>query len=75
VQITVSVTIDLPASGEVDAVEPVVIGAGRQVMAEALRQACKVDEDKVTACPGCGSEALQGEGRGRRVPLCSFGIA
>jgi hypothetical protein len=73
VQVTTSVTVDLPASGDVGAVGPVVIEAGRRAMAEARRRACPVDEGAAAACPGCGGAALPGEGRRRRVLLCRLG--
>ncbi len=71
--IKVSLTLELPASGDVNSVEPLVVQAGRRAMEDALREACREYERQVVVCPHCGSERLQGEGTDRRVLLCSFG--
>lgn len=72
-QITVSLTIDLPATGDIDAVEPILLDAGRRVMAEALVGACREYESAASSCPHCGSALLQREGSDRRVVFASFG--
>lgn len=73
VLIKVSLTLELPASGDVNSLEPIVVQAGRRAMENALREACREYERQVVACPHCQSERLQGEGTDRRILLCSFG--
>ncbi len=74
-QVTVSLTIELPASGNVDSLEPLILDAGRRAMVEALQSACREYEAMVSECPRCGSPLLQNEGSDRRVVQCSFGRA
>ena len=76
-QVTVSFTFDLPASGnvDVDIVEPIILNAGRQAMASALQASCREYEVMVSECPRCASTLLQNEGSDRRVVQCSFGRA
>jgi hypothetical protein len=73
-QVEVLLRVELPAKADVDEVESVVVEAGRQAMAEALRQACREYEKRVVACLRCGSGLVQSEGHARRVVLCSFGV-
>jgi hypothetical protein len=73
VQVTVSLTVELPTSGDIDSLEPVVLDAGRRAMAAALQAACREYESRVLECPHCQSTSLQSEGTDRRVVLCSFG--
>ena len=72
-QVTVSLTVELPTSGDIDSLEPVVLDAGRRAMAAALQAACREYESRVLECPHCQSTSLQSEGTCRRVVLCSFG--
>lgn len=73
--ITVSLTFDLPASGNVDTLEPIILEAGRRAMVAALQAACREYEAMVDECPRCASTLLQNEGSDRRVVQCSFGRA
>jgi hypothetical protein len=75
VQVTVSFTFDLPASGNIDSLEPIILDAGRQAMVAALQAACREYEAMVSQCPRCASTLLQNEGSDRRVVQCSFGRA
>jgi len=75
VQVTVSFTFDLPASGNVDNLEPIILDAGRRAMVAALQAACREYEAMVSECPRCSSTLLQSEGSDRRVVQCSFGRA
>jgi hypothetical protein len=73
VQVTVSLTVELPTSGDLNTLEPLVLDAGRQAMAAAVQAACREYEGRVLECPHCQSASLQSEGTDRRVVLCSFG--
>jgi hypothetical protein len=73
VQIRVSLTVEVPASGDLAQVEQAVLAAGRQAMAEAMRAACRAIEERITACSHCGGAALRSEGTDTRVLLCVFG--
>ena len=73
VQITVSLTVDLPATADVDRVEPLILDAGRQAMREALRLAALHAQAQVATCPVCGHPRLHADGTDRRVVLASFG--
>jgi hypothetical protein len=73
VQIEVSMTVDVPTSGDLAQVEQAVLAAGRQAMAEAMRAACRAVAAQATACPHCGGADLRSEGTDRRVLLCVFG--
>ncbi len=72
-QITVSVTIELPANGTVDQIEPLVVEAGQQVMRAAMQAACREYERQVRQCPHCQSEQLQSDGTDERRLRTSFG--
>ncbi|HEX5505891.1 MAG TPA: hypothetical protein VFW96_24955, partial [Thermomicrobiales bacterium] len=72
-QVQVSMTVEVPASGDLDEVERAVLAAGRRAMAAAMRAACRAVEARVTACPHCGGAAWRSAGTDRRVLLCSFG--
>ena len=72
-QVTVSLTVELPTSGDLDTLEPVVLDAGRRAMAAAVQAGCREYESRVLECPHCQSASLQSEGTDRRVVLCSFG--
>lgn len=74
-QVTVSFSFDLPASGTVDSLEPIILDAGRRAMVAALQAACREYEALVSECPRCASTLLQNEGSDRRVVQCSFGRA
>ena len=72
-QITVSLTVDLPATLDVNTIEPQILDAGRQAMREALRLAALHAQAQVTHCPRCAHPTLQADGTTRRVVLTSFG--
>lgn len=72
-RVEVSLRIELPASGDINGVEPVVVEAGRRAMVDTIGAACREYERAVVACPSCASEALQSDGTDERVLLCSFG--
>lgn len=74
-QVTVSFTFELSASGDVDSLEPIILNAGRQAMVTALQAACREYEAMISECPCCASTLLQNEGSDRRVVQCSFGRA
>jgi hypothetical protein len=73
VQITVSVTVELPASGTVDSVEPLIAAAGSQAMRAAVQAACREYERQVQSCPHCHGAGLQSEGSDERQVQASFG--
>ena len=73
VQITVLMTVDLPASGDIEAVEPLIVAAGQQAMRAAVQAACREYEGEVTVCPGCASTSLQRQGTDTRQLRTSFG--
>jgi hypothetical protein len=73
VQITVSITVDLPASGTIDDVEPLIVAAGQRAMRAAVQAACREYERQPAACPRCASERLQGIGTDERRLRTSFG--
>jgi hypothetical protein len=73
-EVEVLLRMELPAKADINEVESAVVGAGRQAMAEALRQACREYEKRVVACLRCGSGLVQSEGHARRVVHCSFGV-
>lgn len=72
-QITVSVTVDLPTSGTVDVVEPLVVAAGQHAMRAAMQAACREYDRQVTRCPACHGASLQSEGTDERRLRTSFG--
>jgi hypothetical protein len=73
VQITVSLTIEVPARADVNQVEPRIIDAGRQAMREALRLAALHVHAQVDHCPACQHLTLHVDGTDRGVVLASFG--
>jgi hypothetical protein len=73
VQITVSVTVDLPASGTINDVEPLIVAAGHQAMRAAVQAACREAERCPAQCPRCGSDRLQSIGTDERRLRTSFG--
>jgi hypothetical protein len=73
VQITVSVTVELPANGTVDVVEPLIVVAGQQAMRAAMQAACREYERQVQRCPHCASEQVQSDGTDERRLRTSFG--
>lgn len=72
-QITVSVTVDLPASGTIDEVEPLIVAAGQRAMRAAVQAACREYERRPATCPRCASERLQRIGTDERRLHTSFG--
>src|SRR5215469_4516043 len=75
VQIPVSRARDVPATRDLDAVEPLIVAEGRRAMARAVRAVCREQEGATASCPRCRSPRLQSEGTERRVRLCQFGRA
>jgi hypothetical protein len=73
VQVAVSLTFDLPASADVDSLEPIILDAGRRAMVAALQAACLEQEAMARICPHCASTTLTAEGHDGRVVLCTFG--
>lgn len=73
VQITVSLTVDLPATADVNTVEPLILDAGRQAMRQALHLAALRAQAHVACCPRCQHPTLHADGTARRVVLASFG--
>ncbi|HEX5506805.1 MAG TPA: hypothetical protein VFW96_29600, partial [Thermomicrobiales bacterium] len=72
-QVQVSMTVEVPASGDLDQLEQAVLAAGRRAMAAALRAACRALEARVATCPHCGGGALRSAGTDTRVLRCQFG--
>lgn len=72
-QVTVSMTVDLPASGTVDSVEPLIAAAGYQAMRTAVQATCREYERQVQSCPHCHGAGLQSEGSDERQVQASFG--
>lgn len=72
-QVTVSVTADVPTSGTVDEVEPVIVAAGQQAMRLAMQAVCRDYERQAQTCPHCASAQLQSEGSDERRLQASFG--
>lgn len=72
-QITVPLSIDVPESGDINAVEPLVIEASRRAMIEAIQASVLAYEEQVTMCPHCSSEDVRNKGTDQRVLLTSFG--
>jgi hypothetical protein len=72
-EITVSLTVELGATADFDAVEPQIVAEGRRAMVQAVRAVCREYEGRTGSCPHCQSPLLQSEGTDRRVLLCHFG--
>lgn len=72
-QVTVSITVDLPASGSIDSVEPLVVEAGQRAMRAAVQAACREYERQVQASVQCGGETLQSHGTDARRLRTRFG--
>ena len=72
-QIPVLLTVEVPASGTIDDVEPVIVAAGQAAMRAAVQAVCREFERQVVSCPRCGSDALQSEGTDARRLRTSFG--
>jgi hypothetical protein len=66
-------TVDLPASGTVDSVEPLIAAAGYQAMRTAVQVTCREYERQVQSCPHCHGAGLQSEGSDARQVRASFG--
>jgi hypothetical protein len=73
VQIPVLLTVEVPASGTIDDVEPMIVAAGQAAMRAAVQVVCREYERQVMSCPRCGSDALQSEGTDERRLRTSFG--
>jgi len=69
----VSISVELPASGTVDDVEPVLVAAGQQAMRAAVQAVCRDAERQAHACPHCASARLQSAGSDERQIQASFG--
>ena len=72
-QIPVLLTVEVPASGTIDDVEPLIVAAGQAAMRAAVQAVCREYERQLVSCPDCGSEALQSEGTDERRLRTSFG--
>ena len=72
-QIVVSVTVDLPTSGTIDVVEPLIVAAGWEAMRRAVQAAGREYERQTAGCPGCGGDRLQSSGTDERRLQTSFG--
>jgi Transposase, Mutator family len=72
-QVTVSLTVDLDASGGINALEEQVVEPGRAVMQQLVRQAVQQYEAEQGACPQCGQRSIRRGGSQRRVLLTRFG--
>lgn len=72
-QVTVSLTVDLDASGGINALEEQIVEQGRAVMQQLVRQAVQQYEAEQGACPRCGQRSLRRGGSQRRVLLTRFG--
>jgi hypothetical protein len=63
VHIEVSLTVDVPATADVNVVEPQMVEAGRRAMREALRLAALRAQAQVARCPACAHSTLQPDAR------------
>jgi hypothetical protein len=66
-------TVEVPASGTIDDIEPLVAAAGARAMRAAVQAVCREYEQRVGACPRCQGIALQSEGTDERRLRTSFG--
>jgi hypothetical protein len=65
--------LEVSPAADFDAVEPLIVDAGRRAMVQAVRAVCRDYEGRTVSCPHCASVWLQSEGTERRVLLCPFG--
>ena len=72
-QVAVSLVIDVPPDGDINALETLVMAAGRQAMSEAIQASMREYEEQQKTCPHCGSDNVHYVGTDRRVLLMSFG--
>ena len=72
-RITVSLSVELPASADVNQTEELIVEAGRLAMIRAVGMACREYEEAAMRCPHCGGIELRSEGTDQRVLLTSFG--
>lgn len=71
--VTVSLKIELDATGSLSDGEEQIEQAGRAGMKAALKAALRQSEEPEQRCPKCGSERTQAQGTERRVLLTRFG--
>ena len=72
-QITVSMTADVPPSATIDEAEPLIVAAGHAAMRAAVEATCREYEGRVVACPVCRGGDLQRDGSAARQLCTSFG--
>lgn len=72
-QLTVSVTIDLPATADIDDAESAILVAGRHAMRLALSASAQMIQAHIHFCPACSAPFLHSDGTANRVVLTSFG--
>ncbi len=72
-QVAVSLVVDVPPDGDINALETLVMAAGRQAMIQAIQASMREYEEQQKTCPHCGSETVRYVGTDRRVLLMSFG--
>lgn len=72
-QLTVSVTIDLPATASIADAETSILAAGRHAMRLALHATAQSVQAHVRSCPACSAPALHADGTAQRIVLTSFG--
>lgn len=72
-QVAVSLVVDVPPDGDINALETLVMAAGRQAMIQAIQASMHEYEEQQKTCPHCGSDAIRFVGTDRRVLLMSFG--
>lgn len=72
-QVAVSLVVDVPPDGDINALETLVMAAGRKAMIQAIQASMREYEEQQKTCPYCGSETIRCVGTDRRVLLMSFG--
>ena len=72
-QVTVSLTVDIPATADMNQIETLIHEAGQQAMRAATVQAVRVAEEQHKSCPHCASTLVHSEGTDRRIVLTKFG--
>ncbi len=72
-QVAVSLVVDVPPDGDINALETLVMAAGRQAMTEAIQASMREYEEQQKSCPHCGCDSIRNVGTDRRVLLMSFG--
>lgn len=72
-QITVSMTVEVPTRGMIDEVEPLIAAAGQAALRAAVQGACREFAGHVHGCPACQGTDLQRDGSTARHLSTSFG--